>query len=343
MVTMNGPLPAALAPITWPASLVYGAVVRRRNARFDRIGGWRAPRPVMSVGNLTAGGTGKSPMVRWVVETLRAMGRSPAVAMRGHRGGAMSDEVLEHRDAMPGLPIAVGADRVAAITALLHDAPTIDAIVLDDGFQHRAVARDLDLVLVDATRHGLDGGLLPAGWLREPAANLRRATAVVVTRATRVDDALARRIESLHGRAPIAWTSHGWTGMRVYDGGADRAEPVAWLHARRVAVWAGVGNPQPLHAQVRQSGAVVVHMPTLRDHHAYARDGVRTLLELAAKAGAEAVLCTPKDWVKVRGLLPAGHLPVARPELALTCLHGGEALREAVRGAIDAGDARLRR
>jgi len=340
---MSGPLPAVLAPLAWPASLVYGTAVRLRNARLDRVDGWRAPMPVLSVGNITAGGTGKSPMVRWVVETLRGMGRSPAIATRGHRGGMMSDEVLEHRDAMPGLPIAVGADRVAAIKALLQVVQTIDALVLDDGFQHRAVARDLDLVLVDATRPGLDGALLPMGWLREPASNLRRASAVVVTRATRVDETLARRIESLHGRAPIAWTSHAWTGVRVQSGGLERAEPVAWLHGRRLAVWAGVGNPQALHAQVRQSGAEVVHAPALRDHHAYGRAGVQSLLKQASKAGAEAVLCTAKDWVKVRDLLPASHPPVVRPELALTCLQGGEALRDAVRAALDAGDSRLRR
>ena len=340
---MSGPLPAALAPFTWPASLVYGAAVRLRNARLDRVGGWHAPMPVVSVGNITAGGTGKSPMVRWVVETLRAMGRSPAIATRGHRGGLTSDEVLEHREAMPGLPMAVGADRVAAIKALLQGGQAIDALVLDDGFQHRAMARDLDLVLVDATRPGLDGALLPAGWLREPALNLRRAGAVVVTRATRVDEALARRIESLHGRAPIAWTSHAWTGLRVQSGGADRAEPVAWLHGRRLAVWAGIGNPQSLHAQVRQTGAEVVHAPALGDHHMYRRADVKSLLVQAAHAGAEAVLCTPKDWVKVRDLLPEGHMPVARPVLALTCLQGGEALRDAVRAALDAGDSRRRR
>ena len=340
---MSGPLPALLAPLAWPASLVYGAAIRLRNARFDRAVAWRAPMPVLSVGNITAGGTGKSPMVRWVVEALRGMGRSPAIAMRGHRGGMTSDEVLEHRDAMPGLPIAVGADRVAAIKALLQGGQAIDALVLDDGFQHRAMARDLDLVLVDATRPGLDGALLPAGWLREPASNLRRASAVVVTRATRVDETLARRIESLHGRAPIAWTSHAWTGVRVRSDGADRAEPVAWLHGRRLAVWAGIGNPRALHAQVRQSGAEVVHAPALRDHHAYDGTGMQWLLEQASKAGAEAVLCTPKDWVKVRDLLPAGHMAVVRPNLALTCLQGGEALRDALRGALDAGDSRLRR
>jgi tetraacyldisaccharide 4'-kinase len=166
---------------------------------------------------------------------------------------------------------------------------------------------------------------------------------VVVTRATRVDEALARRIESLHGRAPIAWTSHAWTGVRVQSGDADRTESVAWLHGRRLSVWAGIGNPQTLHAQVRRTGAEVVHAPALRDHHVYRRADVKSLLEHAAHAGAEAVLCTPKDWVKVRELLPAGHMPVVRPTLVLTCLQGGEALRDAVRAALDAGDSRRRR
>lgn len=337
---MGGPLPSLMAPLAWPASVAYGLAVRLRNSRCDRRGGWPAPVPVLSVGNLTAGGTGKSPMVRWLVETLRAFGRSPAIATRGHRGGERSDEVLEHRDAWPDLPIAVGSDRGAAIRALLAQGAAVDAVVLDDGFQHRALARDLDLVLVDATRPALDDALLPAGWLREPAQALRRASAVVVTRAVGVDDALARRVEALHGRAPIAWTSHVWTGLRVHAEASDRAEPTAWLRGRRVAVWAGIGHPAALLEQVRQSGATVVHSPPLADHHAYTRADVTRLMQLARAAGAEAVLCTPKDWVKVRAVLPSAHVPVIRPDLEITCLHGGDALREAVRQALDAGDRR---
>jgi 2-dehydropantoate 2-reductase len=110
--------------------------------------------------------------------------------------------------------------------------------------------------------------------------------------------------------------------VRVQSGGLERAEPVAWLHGRRLAVWAGVGNPQALHAQVRQSGAEVVHTPALRDHHAYGRAGVQSLLEQASKAGAEAVLCTPKDWVKVRDLLPGLRALFGPDTMVVTMING---------------------
>jgi tetraacyldisaccharide 4'-kinase len=195
---MSGPFPAWCAPVTFPASIVWGAAVRLRNARLDRVSAWRAPHPVISVGNVAVGGTGKSPLVRWICGALRSEGIRPGVVLRGHRGGERADEVMEHRATLDDVPVSVGADRRAAIMRLLADRPDVQALVLDDGFQHRAVARDLDLVLVDATRPCLDDRLLPWGWLREPLAALHRADGVIVTRATAVDGGLADALERWH-------------------------------------------------------------------------------------------------------------------------------------------------
>jgi len=337
---MSGPLAPWLVPVAWPASMVYGLALHAREAMLAGTVPWQAPRPVISVGNLTAGGTGKSPMVRWLCGQLRAMGRSPAVVMRGHRGGERSDEALEHRMEMPGVPVVVGADRRGAIERLLAGDPGVDAIVLDDGFQHRRVARDFNLVLVDATRPAIDGALLPLGWLREPARGLRRADAVVVTRATGIDAALAARIEHHHGRAPIAWSNHAWAGLMVRESSVEVGAPVGWLRERRVAVWAGIGNRHAFVAQVRAGGAQVVHVPALADHAAYDAASVARLAAACRAAGATAVVCTAKDWVKIRGIVPSCGLAFARPELRLSMLVGEAALRARLAEALACGDSR---
>ncbi|NBO46751.1 MAG: tetraacyldisaccharide 4'-kinase, partial [Actinobacteria bacterium] len=326
-LAMSGPLPAWLAPVAWPASLAYGFGLRLREAALARGAAWQAPRAVISVGNVSAGGTGKSPMVRWLCAELRAMGRSPAVVMRGHRGGERSDEALEHRMEMPEVPVAVGADRRAAIDRLLANDPKVDALVLDDGFQHRRVARDLDLVLVDAMRPAIDGALLPLGWLREPASGLRRADAVVVTRAHGVDAALAARIERLHGRPPLAWSHHAWRGVRVRSGLHEARCGLEWFRGRRVAVWAGIGNRAAFVAQVREAGAQVVDEPHLADHEGYAPGTLSRLVERCRRLDASDVVCTGKDWAKLEALDCPHGLRFAWPELHL---------------AIDAGEGALR-
>lgn len=338
---MSGPLPGFLIPVTWPLSLAYGLAVRAHAALSGPS--WQAPRPVISVGNVSAGGTGKSPMVRWVCDQLRGAGRTPAVVMRGHRGGERSDEVLEHRACMPAVPVAVGADRRQAIQRLLAARPEVDALVLDDGFQHRRVARDLDLVLVDAARPAIDGAMLPLGWLREPARGLRRASAVVITRASRGTAGLDQAIVRLHGAPAIARADHAWSGFRILEAGADRAEAEDWLRGRAVSVWAGLGHPEAFLDQVAAAGARVVHAPRLRDHQAYGTARVARLLRDARAEGAQAVVCTGKDWAKLADGLPSDAPPVARPELRLAFTHGEDALRHALRTALDAGDARVRR
>ena len=337
---MSGPLAPWLAPIAWPASVLYGLALHAREAMLAGVTPWQAPRPVISVGNVTAGGTGKSPMVRWLCERLRSMGRSPAVVMRGHRGGERSDEVLEHRMEMPGVPVVVGADRRQAIERLLAVEPGVDAIVLDDGFQHRRVARDLDLVLVDATRPAIDGALLPLGWLREPARALHRADAVVVTRATGVDEALAACIERHHGRVPIAWSNHAWAGLVVWEPSGEVRAPVDRLRGLRVAVWAGIGNRHAFVAQVRAGGAEVVQVPALADHAAYDAASVARLAADCRAAGATTVVCTAKDWVKIREIVPSCGLAFARPELRLSMLAGEAALHARLAEALARGDSR---
>lgn len=329
---MTGPLPGYLAPVTLPASFVYGRVVAARNRRFDRGRGvGSVGLPVISVGNLTLGGTGKTPMVIWLAERLAAAGRRPVIAMRGYgapRGLAgSSDEAAVYAQRLPDVPVLADPDRLGALRDFLKRAKEIDCVLLDDGFQHRRVRRELDLVLIDASRGTLRDRLFPAGFLREPPASLRRADAVIVTHAQAVDDSMAGEIAGHHTRPPIAWSRHVWSAVVVYAGGGPPArEEVGWLRGKRVLTLLGLGNPGPVFKQLEAVGAVVTANIPARDHEPY--DRARMALVRTLSEGVDALVMTAKDWVKARHLidLPTWPVPIVVPRLEIEVFCGAEEL-----------------
>ncbi len=319
-----------------PLEPVYRLVVRARNRSFDA--GRRVQHvtvPVISVGNLSVGGTGKSPMVRWVVRALQQLGRRPGVAMRGYgaeRTGK-SDEQMEHTERLPGVPIVADPKRVNAARTLI-ERHGVDCIVLDDGFQHRFLARDLDIVLIDATRDPFADRCLPAGWLREPVASLARAGAVVLTRCDHAAPAALDRLQanvlSFAPGAPVARARHAWSGVETVSG----VMPPSWLAGRRVVIACAIGNPNPFIDQVRAHSAIIVGRVIRPDHHRWNTEDARAVL--ARRAGTTAVLLTThKDWVKWRRLGdPWIDRAAARPVVDLDFAGGGEPLRRALAGAI---------
>jgi len=333
---MSGKFPKCLQPLTRPASWGWGAIISLRNRRYDRGHGvHRAELPVISVGNLTTGGTGKTPLVQWIVDRLRDEGHHPAVLLRGYGSGnpRESDEAMLYREAMEGVPILADPDRVGALGRHLTGQPDTTCAILDDGFQHRRLHRDLDLVLVDATRPLDQLRLLPAGHLREPLQSLRRAHAVIVTRSAGEDPELSARIEALHGRAPLAWTDHQWTGIEVHEGGATRYEDCQWLSGRRFACRLGIGNPEAARNQLRQAGGeIVVDMPA-RDHAPFERAEIDRLLKAAGDV--DGVFMTAKDRVKAQPLVDAGcPVPLVVPQLRLRFHSGQAALVALLEGAM---------
>lgn len=235
------PLPRVPQPLLRPLAWAYGAGVAMRNQAFDRHLRRSAAidLPVISVGNIVVGGSGKTPTTAWLARRLLDRGHRPMIALRGY-GAAKpeaSDEAMEYATRLPDVPLAVGGDRVATIErvrATLGDSLSApDVILLDDGFQHRQVRRTLDLVLIDAGRPCLDGpgaALLPLGWLREPPAAIRRADAVLLTHADEVDEAeLAAVIAAVtrhHGQPPLAAFRHCWTAVQRFEqSDAHGAEP----------------------------------------------------------------------------------------------------------------------
>ena len=332
---MKGPLPDTLRPLTIPASWAWGLLINRRNRRFDHgIGVHRASVPVISVGNLTTGGTGKTPMVHWIVDRLLDAGRKPSVCLRGYgaSAGTKSDEQKLFESAWTDVPVLADPDRVDALVDHLSGPVDTDCAVLDDGFQHRHLDRDLDLVLVDATRPLEQQRLLPDGHLRESCSSLSRASAVIVTHATEVDPELAAFIEHWHGSPPLAWTEHRWTCVHVHSADACIEQRVSWLSGRRFVTRLGIGHPDAVHEQLHAAGATTTFNMPAADHAPFSSSELRELAQRAL--GADGVFMTAKDWVKVQPMLEfLGDTPVIIPMLRLRFIAGEGDLLERIEAA----------
>ena len=262
----------ALAPL----GATWGTVMALRNTAYDR--GWLATRPagvpVVCVGNLTLGGTGKTPLVAWVVRRLAAQGSRPAIVSRGYGAavGRRSDEAAELTLLLPGVRHVADRDRVAAATSAA--AAGADIVVLDDGFQHRRLARDLDLVAIDATDPFGCGHVFPRGLLRERLSGLSRADAAILTRAgsfspERRAEIRDRLSAACGGRLPGVWAEASHAPVAVRDQAGTR-HGIDWLDGRRVAAFAGIGNPSAFRKTLTSLGAEVVAFRPYADHHAYA-------------------------------------------------------------------------
>jgi tetraacyldisaccharide 4'-kinase len=299
----RGPWPGVQRLGLYVASVPYGWVVAVRNRLYDR--GWtglcRAPVPVVSVGNLTAGGTGKTPCVEYVAGHYRQRGRRVAVLSRGYGTTAgANDEALVLEENLPDVPHLQGADRAALAEVAVAELES-EVLVLDDGFQHRRLARDLDVVLVDVTDPWGGGQLLPRGLLRESPRGLRRAGAVVLTRCDQATagrrDEVRARVARLVPGVPVAETVH----RPVELANAGGAAPLGRLRERPVVAFCGIGNPEAFRRTLLDLGAAVGAFRTFPDHHAYTRADVE---DLAAWAGRQATDCvvvtTQKDLVKLR-------------------------------------------
>jgi tetraacyldisaccharide 4'-kinase len=308
---------AALTPFGW----LYGAVVSLRNLAFDR--GLLAVHPValptVSVGNLTVGGTGKTPVAAWLVGQLRERGVRPAIVLRGYGG----DEPLVHARLNPGGPVIVGADRIEGIERAKAGGATI--AVLDDGFQHRQAHRDVDIVLLSADRFG-PVRTLPAGPWREPLASLRRANLVVVTRksASRL-----RAKELLHHARRFAPDASGAIIFLAVDSivnvATGQTVTITTLRDTSVLAVSAIGDPRAFESQLRVSGARV-DGASFPDHHRFAPSDVSRLL--ARVEGATKVICTLKDAVKLGPLWPRQAPPLWYLSQRVVVEEGSDAFEE---------------
>ena len=334
----RGPAAVALRGLTLPATLPYRAAVTGRNALYATgiLPTRDLGRPTLSVGNLTAGGTGKTPMVIALARLLQAMGHRPAVLLRGYEPKGYeskrgSDEAAELRGSLGGgVPVMPDADRLAGARRVLEQHPETSVFLLDDGFQHRRARRDLNLVLVDTLRpFGFDH-LLPRGLLREPVSALRRADAVILTRTDRAEaaqrEAVSATIRRLTGRPPLAESIHDWSALRL----AFKPYPLERIAQQAVLGVAGIGNPQDFADRLKQVAGRCVGVLTYDDHYRYSRDELAGIFSVALERGAQAVVTTEKDYVKWRTFASGvkARLPVYRPVVALRFTRGAAELQQ---------------
>lgn len=344
----EGQGPRAMRLALAPFAAVYGGAVAARNALYGlgALPAGRAPAPAISVGSIRVGGSAKTPFVLWLARRLIAEGMKPCIVTRGYGGTARENAfVLRATDASTntiveragdeavllalrsGCPVAVGASRLQACEVayrkLAENFEPPDVFLLDDGFQHRALARDADIVMTDGSEPGL--ALLPAGPLREPLSALGRADAEVrVSMPHTGDGAEAGRrkpVPDFPKTVPVPDFRHATARLRatmlvsaVTDaGGYDPS----WLDGRRVIAVAAIARPERFLADLERAGARVVAEVLRRDHHRYdERDGAAIDAAVAANAGA-AVVTTEKDLVKLAHLRPRLAMLALRVEIEM--------------------------
>jgi len=302
----------ALLPFSW----IYRGAIAIRNLSYAV--GLSPARSVdaviISVGNITVGGTGKTPMVMYLAERLADQGKNVGILSRGYRGRAVteprkkgqitespdfSDETwLMHRNLADKVRLGVGADRWMHAVALRKEG--IDWFILDDGFQHSELVRDVDIVLIDSSDAFGNGRLLPAGPLREPLSSLARADMIVITR----DGDLAGTQATI-ARYTDSPVFHATTDLKeivpITEGNVPGAS-AAWL-GKNIFAFCGIGNSGAFFRDVRRWGVTVVGQKAFADHHRFTARDCERIERKAAEAGAEALLCTDKDIFNLQGTI----------------------------------------
>jgi tetraacyldisaccharide 4'-kinase len=293
-------------------SYPYALVLRLRalGYRFGLLRSYRLPCPVISVGNITLGGTGKTPMVLWIARYLMSRGKRVAVLSRGYGGSARGelrvvsdgktvlltpeeagDEPCLLAGKLPGLMVVIGADRYRAGLRALEELKP-DLVLLDDGFQHLRLQRDLNILLLDAGRPFAGGWTLPAGFLREPVSAAGRADLVVYTRCPE-----GKPAPDLFPEKPSCWTKHRFSGIVPLAGG----ESVSFEGARerRVMAFSGIADPESFFSGLEAVGVRPVTTLSFPDHTPYGEDEIAAIMKLRIASRTTLMLTTQKDAVKL--------------------------------------------
>ena len=282
----------------------YEALVRLRNYGYEHsiLTTKKASAPVISVGNLTLGGTGKTPLVAWLAHWFAQHNKKPAIISRGYKAktGQLSDEAAELKILLPTVPHYANKQRIIAAGEAVTKGS--DVLLLDDGFQHRQISRDLNLVTIDATDPFGCNRLFPRGLLREPLWGLKRADALVLTRTDQVSIKTRNEIQEQCFRfvgshdKPWIETEHRPSNLRLVDG---TTQPLKTLQDKRILSLSAIGNPAAFHRTLTTLGHEPVATLTFPDHHTYTTDDIHRISEETESVGAEIIVTTLKDLVKL--------------------------------------------
>ncbi len=337
-------------------AIPYRMVIAVRNAWYAwmPLSRRRVGCPVISIGNITVGGTGKTPVAAKIARMLTDRGRRVAILTRGYKGATIqfdadqrdeatrrwrqeSDEAMILKRRCPRAQVIVDPNRVAGAQRAL--AQRANALIMDDGFQHRRLARDLDIALVDATAPFGHGRMLPRGLLREPPTSLRRADLIVLTRSDQVEQssklALVGRLKRLSGGKPVIEAVHRTDRfMDIKGRPVDIDDP----GAMQAVIFAGIANFASFRRSVESQGVTVLAAYEYPDHHDYTAEELEGLRDTAGQIEANAILTTEKDAVKLVGRWEDANCRLLVLDLEIEFDDdGGQLLAEAIAAVLDAG------
>jgi tetraacyldisaccharide 4'-kinase len=346
----KGVIASAMRLLLNVIAVFYGMCVWLRNRLFDsgfaRSYGvtaaglvtsdrTQATVPVMSVGNITVGGTGKTPLVIWLSNLLGEHKINCAILTRGYKAATgEEDEPGMLAKNCPGTTVVVNPDRLAgAIEAVKKRRAQV--LIMDDGFQHRRLHRDIDIVAIDAMQPFGFGKMLPAGLLREPASSLKRAQAAIITRCDLISrndiTELTTAISRINPDLIIAQTVHS----PVCATSGSKQIMLDELKGRKIYVFCGIANPEAFFATTGLLGVNIVGSKVYNDHHNYTSDDAEEILAEAGKFGAEIILTTEKDYKKVPAAAPGkGNYVFAYLAVRVQFVDGADRIRELIERSL---------
>ena len=322
---------AAIVKSTLSAfTLPYLAVLNTRNTLYKKgiVRSSRLPVKVISIGNITTGGTGKTPLVEFSVKYLSGSGRKVAVLSRGYGGDNSSqegdeivnDECLTLIENLRDVPVLAGRDRVKSGEKAINDFG-VDCVVLDDGFQHLRLKRDLDVVVIDALNPFGGENLIPRGSLREPLQNLERADLFIISHCDQGNQqtirSIYKKLDQINHSAPICESIHSPVHFdNIADGSILELE---WLKGKRVYALSAIGNPESFSNTLKGLGVDLITHKVFQDHHVYTEEEIEDVVSDAQSLGADAVVVTQKDIVKIRKMnIKDANILTLRIEIEIT-------------------------
>jgi tetraacyldisaccharide 4'-kinase len=305
--------------ITYILSLLYRLIINSRNRLYDNklLKEVKLTCPVISVGNITVGGTGKTPCVIWLAQMLQQRGYRPAVLSRGYGGrnsqpvnivtdgdkillsGTIAgDEPLLIARSLKGIPVITGPDRILTGRAAVNNFG-VNILICDDAFQHRRLYRDINILLLDSSAPLGNGHLLPRGSLREPAAALGRASVLIATRsaeATKKSDLIDKLAKG--GNIPVFRSNHRSAG--IVRGDYSEQLPPGMLEGKKVCAFSGIAEPSSFKKSILAAGAQIMSFDIFPDHHRYSRTEVKKINDCFIQSGADLLLTTEKDGMRLQ-------------------------------------------
>ena len=324
----SGPLGRLMVGLLLPTEVLYRGAIALRNRCYDLgfLSRFESGIPIISVGNLAVGGTGKTPVASWLIARLTTMGHQPALVTRGY--GA--DEILLYKVRNPGVPVVARKSKIKGVAQAAKEGANV--AVLDDGFQHRAARRDVDIVLL-AAEQGTDSPLLPRGRFREPLSALSRADAIVVTRKVATQEEACAVGRLAMDKAPKAVLGQIHLGEDVWTEleGDSPVETYAGPPAGDLLAVSSIAEPDGFHGMVRSKASGVLAYMAFPDHHPFSHKDIRRIVERAA---GRPIVVTEKDAVKL-GLFSRELPKTYVLRLRVAWDFGQDAVMELIRRALD--------